>query len=80
MKIIAPDKILKVEIENNEVSELARRTGDTPRIANLLLRRIRDYAQILRNGIITESITQRGVDEMEVNPLGLDEQDGFSYK
>lgn len=68
-------EILNVEIEATGASELAKRSRGTPRIANRLLRRVRDYAQILGDGRITGAIAQRGLDEMEVDRFGLDEVD-----
>ena len=68
-------EILGVEIEATGADELARRSRGTPRIANRLLRRVRDYAEILGDGRITGKITQRGLDEMEVGRFGLDEVD-----
>lgn len=68
-------EILNIEIEANGAGELGKRSRGTPRIANRLLRRIRDYAQILGNGKITEEIAQKGLDEMEVDRFGLDEID-----
>jgi len=68
-------EILKVEIEGTGANELARRSRGTPRVANRLLRRVRDYAEILGDGRITGAIAQRGLDEMEVDRFGLDEVD-----
>ncbi|HXH69326.1 MAG TPA: Holliday junction branch migration DNA helicase RuvB, partial [Pyrinomonadaceae bacterium] len=68
-------EILGVEIEATGADELARRSRGTPRIANRLLRRVRDYAEVLGDGRITGKITQRGLDEMEVDRFGLDEVD-----
>jgi len=68
-------EILGVEIEATGADELARRSRGTPRIANRLLRRVRDYAEVLGDGRITGKMTQRGLDEMEVDRFGLDEVD-----
>jgi Holliday junction DNA helicase RuvB len=68
-------EILGVEIEATGANELARRSRGTPRIANRLLRRVRDYAEILGDGRITGEITKRGLDKMEVDRFGLDEVD-----
>jgi Holliday junction DNA helicase RuvB len=68
-------EILNVEIEATGASELAKRSRGTPRIANRLLRRVRDYAEILGDGRITGAIAQTGLDEMEVDRFGLDEVD-----
>ncbi len=68
-------EILRVEIEGSGANELARRARGTPRIANRLLRRVRDYAEVLSDGRITGEITKRGLDKMEVDRFGLDEVD-----
>jgi len=68
-------EILNVEIEATGADELARRARGTPRIANRLLRRVRDYAEILGDGRITGQLAQRALDEMEVDRFGLDEVD-----
>ena len=68
-------KILKVEIDDNGAMELARRSRGTPRIANRLLRRTRDFAQVMGNNIINDEITQMALDRLEVDARGLDEMD-----
>jgi Holliday junction DNA helicase RuvB len=67
--------ILKVPIEENAISEIARRSRGTPRIANLLLRRVRDFAQIKGNGKIDLAISQYGLSALNVDKNGLDEMD-----
>ncbi|MCA1615884.1 MAG: Holliday junction branch migration DNA helicase RuvB [Acidobacteria bacterium] len=68
-------EILNVEIEATGARELARRARGTPRIVNRLLRRVRDYAQVLGDGRITQAVAKRALDEMEVDKFGLDEVD-----
>ena len=68
-------EILSVEIEATGASEIARRARGTPRIANRLLRRVRDYAEVLSDGRITQALARRALDEMEVDRFGLDEID-----
>jgi Holliday junction DNA helicase RuvB len=68
-------EILGVEIEATGASELARRARGTPRIVNRLLRRVRDYAEVLNDGRITREVARRALDEMEVDRFGLDEID-----
>jgi Holliday junction DNA helicase RuvB len=68
-------EILGVEIEATGASELARRARGTPRIANRLLRRVRDYAEVISDGRITQALARRALDEMEVDRYGLDEID-----
>jgi Holliday junction DNA helicase RuvB len=67
--------ILKVPIEESAISEIARRSRGTPRIANLLLRRVRDFAQIKGNGKIDLAISQYGLSALNVDKNGLDEMD-----
>jgi len=68
-------EILKVEIESSGATELARRARGTPRIANRLLRRVRDYAEVLSDGRISGALAQKALDAMEVDRFGLDEVD-----
>ena len=68
-------EILSVEIEASGASEIARRARGTPRIANRLLRRVRDYAEVIGDGRITQELARRALDEMEVDRFGLDEID-----
>lgn len=68
-------KILEVTTEKEGISEIARRSRGTPRIANALLRRLRDFAQIKGNGVITREIAQYGLNSLNVDSMGLDEMD-----
>ena len=67
--------ILEVEIESNGAVEIARRSRGTPRIANRLLRRVRDFAEVDYDGKITEEIAKDALNRMEVDVFGLDEID-----
>jgi len=67
--------ILKVSIEKNAALEIARRSRGTPRIANRLLKRIRDFAQVLGDGKINLAITKSSLLSLEVDERGLDEMD-----
>ncbi len=67
--------ILKVEIKGDAAVEIASRSRGTPRIANALLRRIRDFAQVKGNGIIDMEITRYGLDALNIDRSGLDEMD-----
>ncbi|MCB0822725.1 MAG: Holliday junction branch migration DNA helicase RuvB [Bacteroidales bacterium] len=67
--------ILRVEIKDDAAAEIARRSRGTPRIANLLLRRVRDFAQIKGNGIINMDISLHGLAALNVDKNGLDEMD-----
>ena len=67
--------ILETPIDENAASELARRSRGTPRIANNLLRRTRDFAQIKGDGTITKGITNMALDALDVDVNGLDDMD-----
>ena len=68
-------KILGTKITSDAASEIARRSRGTPRIANGLLRRVRDFAQVLGNGVIDLAITQHSLKALNVDEHGLDEMD-----
>lgn len=68
-------KILGVEIDNKGSMEIARRSRGTPRIANRLLKRVRDYAAVLGDGRITEEIAKIALEKLEIDELGLDNID-----
>lgn len=68
-------RVLNVQIEKEAVTEIARRSRGTPRIANRLLRRIRDFAQVLNHGVITKEIADSSLNRLHVDSLGLDEVD-----
>ena len=75
-KIVARSaKVLGSTIEEDAVMEVARRSRGTPRIANRLLRRIRDFAQVFNDGNITKEIAEEALDRLHVDSLGLDEVD-----
>ena len=67
--------ILGVEIEEEGVAEVARRARGTPRVANRLLKRVRDFAQVRADGMITRGVAQDALALLEVDPLGLDDLD-----
>ncbi len=68
-------KILNVQITPDGAYEIASRSRGTPRIANRLLRRIRDFAQILGDGVIDKDLARKSLDRMEIDSLGLDSVD-----
>ena len=68
-------QILQVEIEEDAAKEIARRSRGTPRIANRLLKRVRDYAAVLGDGNITLKITKHALNKLEIDELGLDDID-----
>lgn len=67
--------ILNVKIDENGALEIARRSRGTPRIANRLLRRVRDYAEVRENGIIHWETAKNGLQVLEIDELGLDSVD-----
>ena len=68
-------RILAVEIAPEGSREIARRSRGTPRVANRLLRRVRDYAQVMADGVITLAVAEEALARLEVDQLGLDESD-----
>lgn len=68
-------RILEVQIDDESAMEIARRSRGTPRIANRLLKRVRDYASVLGDGEITLKITKHALNQLEIDELGLDETD-----
>ncbi len=73
--ILRSARILKVKVEEGGAEEIARRARGTPRIANRLLRRVRDFAEVKGDGRIDEKIAREALDRMEVDTLGLDDVD-----
>ena len=67
--------ILGIEIEHDGALEIASRSRGTPRIANRLLRRVRDIAQVEYDGVITEEVAQKALARFEIDELGLDDFD-----
>ena len=68
-------KLLNLQTEENALKELSRRSRGTPRIANRLLRRVRDYAQVESNGKLTVAVAEAALKLEGIDELGLDEQD-----
>lgn len=68
-------EILGISIEEEGSLELASRSRGTPRIANRFLKRVRDFAQVLNNGVVTLDIARTALDKMEIDELGLDRND-----
>ncbi|MEA3452181.1 MAG: Holliday junction branch migration DNA helicase RuvB [Bacteroidota bacterium] len=73
--IIRSASILNIEIEQNAAEEIARRSRGTPRIANALLRRVRDFAQVKGTGNIDLKISKFALDALNIDTKGLDEMD-----
>lgn len=68
-------KILKIDITDKGAHEIASRSRGTPRIANRLLKRVRDFADVKANGEITDEIADKALDDLEIDKLGLDNID-----
>lgn len=73
--VMRSSKILDIEIEKVAAEEIARRSRGTPRIANRILKRVRDYASVLGDGKITLKLAKIALNKLEIDELGLDEID-----
>lgn len=73
--IVRSSDLLNVQIDDDAAASLSKRSRGTPRIANRLLKRVRDYAQIRFDGIITKDVVDSTLDLMEIDSLGLDKGD-----
>ncbi|HWL27029.1 MAG TPA: Holliday junction branch migration DNA helicase RuvB [Ureibacillus sp.] len=73
--VLRSAKLFEVDIDKLAAKEIARRSRGTPRIANRLLKRVRDYAQVIGDGVISLSIANQALQLLQVDPLGLDHID-----
>ena len=73
--VLRSARLLSVEIEDNGAREIARRSRGTPRIANNLLRRVRDFAQVRHEGRVTTEVADKALAMLEIDENGLDEMD-----
>ncbi|MFP3853113.1 MAG: Holliday junction branch migration DNA helicase RuvB [Anaerolineales bacterium] len=73
--VLRAGRILDVEVEEGGVTEIACRARGTPRVALRLLRRVRDYAQVRANGVITREVSNAALELLEIDDLGLDDAD-----
>ena len=73
--VFRSSRLLNVDITDEAAEEIARRSRGTPRIANRLLRRVRDYSEVRADGRVNQEIAATALDMLEVDPLGLDEVD-----
>jgi holliday junction DNA helicase RuvB len=73
-------EVMKVEIDTDGAREIARRSRGTPRVANRLLRRVRDYAQVKADGVITKPIAMQALQLLDVDTFGLDDMDSRIIK
>lgn len=72
--------VLKVEMDSAGAREIAKRSRGTPRVANRLLRRVRDYAQVRANGVITADVARAALEMLDVDSFGLDDMDARILK
>ncbi len=73
--VIRSALVLDVKIDENGALEIAKRSRGTPRLANRLLKRVRDFAEVSFDGIITEDVAKKALDRLEVDSFGLDQVD-----
>lgn len=73
--ILRSSAVLGVEIDEYGAEEISRRSRGTPRLANRLLKRVRDFAQVKYNGIIDLDVSKNALDQLDVDTLGLDKND-----
>src|SRR6185312_8501058 len=73
--VVRSARILGVAIDTDAAKEIARRSRGTPRVANRLLRRVRDYAQVRADGRISTDVAARALQMLEVDEHGFDEVD-----
>ncbi|MBU2498021.1 MAG: Holliday junction branch migration DNA helicase RuvB [Proteobacteria bacterium] len=73
--VLRSAKLLEIPITDDGAFEIARRSRGTPRVANRILRRVRDFAQVEADGIITEGVAKQGLDMLGVDDRGLDKMD-----
>jgi Holliday junction DNA helicase RuvB len=72
--------VMKVEIDSDGAQEIARRARGTPRVANRLLRRVRDFAQVKNKGVITKPVANQALEMLDVDMFGLDDMDARILK
>ena len=68
-------RLLRLEAEEEGLEEIAKRSRGTPRVANRLLKRVRDYAEVMAQGVITEEVALEALGRLEIDSIGLDEVD-----
>jgi Holliday junction DNA helicase RuvB len=73
--LIRSAKLLKIDVDDEGIREIAKRSRGTPRVANRLLRRVRDFAQVEGDGRISRDIAMISLERLDVDSFGLDEMD-----
>jgi Holliday junction DNA helicase RuvB len=77
MIVLRSATILEIPIKEDGAFEIAKRSRGTPRIANRILRRVRDYAQVEADGVITREVAMQALEMLEVDEKGLDKMDRY---
>ena len=75
LELYSPEELLGIEIEPDGALEIASRSRGTPRIANRMLKRVRDFAQLMNGGVINYESAKVGLDKLEIDEIGLDAND-----
>jgi Holliday junction DNA helicase RuvB len=78
--VMRSSEVMQVGIDNGGADEIARRSRGTPRVANRLLRRVRDFAQVKGSGFITREVAAKALQMLDVDEFGLDDMDGRILK
>jgi len=73
--VLRSSRVLGIEIEHAGAMEIANRSRGTPRIANRILRRVRDYAQVMADGVITKDVVDSALEMLRIDEKGLDDLD-----
>ncbi len=73
--VLRSAKLMKLDIDDDSASEIALRSRGTPRVVNRIMRRIRDFAQVIGNGIVSIDITKSALNKLDIDEIGLDAMD-----
>jgi Holliday junction DNA helicase RuvB len=73
--VVRSAELLEIPIKNKGAHEIAKRSRGTPRVANRILRRVRDYAEVEADGVITRDVAMQALDMLNVDEKGLDKMD-----
>ncbi|SPF52132.1 ATP-dependent DNA helicase, component of RuvABC resolvasome (fragment) [Candidatus Desulfosporosinus infrequens] len=71
---------MRLDITDDGAEEIARRSRGTPRVSNRLLKRVRDFALVWEDGVVTQTIAREALNRLEVDPIGLDQIDQKALK
>jgi Holliday junction DNA helicase RuvB len=78
--VLRAASILRLNITDEGAQEIARRSRGTPRVGNRLLKRVRDFALVWEDGLVSQTIAREALDRLEVDPIGLDQIDQKALK